>query len=187
MRRTPLFAALASILLVAGCADTGGYNNRTYVGDGWGYRPYRYGYPSRAYDWRDYDRSSRRYAYNRSADDYYRDRGRDRDEGRRLVRPERDVVCDRRTEVCYKDGDIDASETRERFGRDASRKVERVRDRYDNKDLFLPRRNIVCNDDNNTCYRNGKADRSLTREYFGRRAARRLMTDMIRRLPLVLS
>jgi hypothetical protein len=172
----PVLAAVASVLVLAGCADSDRYENRTYVGDGygWGSRPYGYSYPRGVYGspWRYDDRRSRNYAYGRSADRYYKDLGRDGEKRPRLVSPEKNVVCDRRTEVCYKKGDIDASETRERFGGDAGRKVERVRDRYDDKDLFLPRRNVVCNDENNTCYRNGKANRELTREYFGRKNRR---------------
>jgi hypothetical protein len=91
----------------------------------------------------------------------------------RFDRPENDVVCDRRTQVCYKDKEIDASETREKFGKDAARKVDRVRDRYDNNDIFLPRKNVVANG-RPTCYQNGDPSRKQTREYFGDRAAKRV-------------
>jgi hypothetical protein len=109
------------------------------------------------------------YWYNRRDND-----DRNRDEARRqqrFDRPENDVVCDRRTQVCYKDKEIDASETREKFGKDAARRVDRVRDRYDNNDLFLPRKNTVCDRDDRTCYQNGDPNRKQTREFFGNKAA----------------
>lgn len=160
MARTSLFAALAGAVLLAGCADIDRSRDRTYVSDGYYGRPAAggyYGRPSRAYGYP-------RYGYNDNNNDRYRGRN-----GGRFDREGKDVVCDRRTEVCYKDGDIDKSETRERFGKEPARKVERVRDRYDDNDLFLPRRNVVCNDQNNTCYQNGKPNRQLSREYFGRK------------------
>ena len=42
----------------------------------------------------------------------------------------------------------------------------------DNDDVFR-RRGAVCDDDNNICYKNGKANRDITRDVFGRKAARR--------------
>jgi hypothetical protein len=162
-RTSSLLAALAGAVLLAGCADIDRSRDRTYVSDGYYGRPV-YGGPYRTYGYP-------RYGYNDN------DRYRGRSSNGRFDREGRDVVCDRRTEVCYKDGDIDASETRERFGKEPARKVERVRDRYDDNDLFLPRRNIVCNDENNTCYRNGKANRQLSREYFGRKDWQRRVDD----------
>jgi hypothetical protein len=166
MARTSLLAALAGAVLLAGCADIDRSRDRTYVSDGYGYgRAYPGGYYGRPY------------GYPRQSGYYDNDRYRGRSSNGRFDREGKDVVCDRRTEVCYKDGDIDASETRERFGKQPARKVERVRDRYDDNDLFLPRRNVVCNDENNTCYRNGKPNRQLSREYFGRRGFQRRIED----------
>ena len=168
MARTALFCALAGAMLLAGCVTDGDtYQNRTYVSDGWAPGPY-YGergpyYGSRAY----YGPRP----YYGDADRYYRS------QNARLVQPERRVVCDRATQVCYKSGDNDASETKEYFGNKAARRVDRVRDHYDNNDIFLPRRNVVCNDDKDVCYKNGRPDRSETRNYFGKKAARRFGDD----------
>lgn len=179
MVRTPLLAALAGALLLGGCANGDSYENRTYAGEGWGNRPYYSGYPYRDYG---YSRPAYGYGYGSpDADRYYRRHRNDDDDGkgknRRLVRTERNVVCDRRTEVCYKNGDIDASETREYFGKDEARRVDRIRDRYKDNDIFLPRGNTVCREENRTCYVKGEPDRRATREYFGKKAARRVDND----------
>lgn len=177
----PLLAALAGALLLGGCA----YDNDTYRGGG------RYGvYDGGGYGGPYYGRGSsygrgpyygRNTYYGRDPRYWYGGRRNDDDDDRRqarreprLDRPENGVVCDRRTETCYKGREIDASETREKFGRDAARKVERVRDRYDNNDIFRPRRNAVCDRDDRRCYQNNDPNRRLTREYFGNRAARRV-------------
>ena len=39
-------------------------------------------------------------------------------------------------------------------------------------DWFRPRRGVVCNDDDNVCYRNGWPNRGATRKVFGKRAGR---------------
>jgi hypothetical protein len=175
MPRLPL-AALAAGLLLAGCAvDNDRYESRSTP---------RYGVYEGGYGGPYYGRSpnyGRSTYYGREPNYWYNrrdnDNNRNRDEARRqprFDRPENDVVCDRRTQVCYKDKEIDASETREKFGKDAARKVDRVRDRYDNNDIFLPRKNVVCERDDRTCYQNGDPNRKQTREYFGDRAARRV-------------
>lgn len=87
------------------------------------------------------------------------------------------VYCDQRTEVCYKDGDIDASETKEVFGKGASRRVDRVRDEAGTNNIFLPRNNTVCNRDEKVCYKNGQPDWSDTRDQFGKKAARKIQND----------
>jgi hypothetical protein len=91
----------------------------------------------------------------------------------RFVEPEKHVVCDQRTQVCYKKGDIDASETKEFFGKDAGRRVDRIRDHLHDNDSFLPTPNVACSRDNQACYRtNGQPDRQDTRRFFGNGAAR---------------
>ena len=174
MPRLPL-AALAAGLLLAGCAvDNDRYESRSTP---------RYGVYEGGYGGPYHGRSpnyGRSTYYGREPNYWFNRRGndnRDRDQARRqprFDRPENDVVCDRRTEVCYKDREIDASETREKFGRDAARRVDRIRDRRDNNDVFLPRRNVVCDRDDKKCYQGGDANRRLTREYFGNKAARRV-------------
>ena len=174
MSRLPL-AALAGALLLGGCA----YDNDTYRGGSSG----RYGvYEGGGFGGPYYGRGpsyGRSTYYGRQPGYWYggrRDNDDDRREARReprFDRPENNVVCDRRTETCYKNREIDASETREKFGKDASRKADRVRDRYDNNDVFLPRRNVVCDRDDKRCYQGGDPNRKLTREYFGNKAARR--------------
>ena len=39
---------------------------------------------------------------------------------------------------------LSTAETRDEFGRDAARRTTRLRERYDTKDIYLPRRNVVC-------------------------------------------
>lgn len=167
----PLFAALAAGLLLGGCAyDNDSYEGRSYP---------RYGVYDNGPGY--YGRGRSVYGrnntyYGRDPRYWYGGRRNDDDNNRRqprFDRPENNVVCDRRTATCYKGREIDVSETREKFGRDAARKVERVRDRYDNNDIFRPRRNAVCDRDDKRCYQNGDPNRRLTREYFGNRAARR--------------
>ena len=175
MRRLPL-AALAAGLLLAGCAvDNDRYESRSTP---------RYGVYEGGYGGPYYGRSpnyGRSTYYGREPNYWFNrrdnDNNRNRDEAKRqprFDRPENDVVCDRRTQVCYKDKEIDASETREKFGKDAARRVDRVRDKYDNNDLFLPRKNTVCDRDDKTCYQNGDPSRKQTREYFGNKAAKRV-------------
>jgi hypothetical protein len=45
-------------------------------------------------------------------------------DGGRTFRPDRSVVCDRATETCYRGREIDASETRDYFGKKAARRVD---------------------------------------------------------------
>ena len=131
------------------------YGRPVYGGSG--YDPYR---RSSAYD--PYGRS---YGY-----DPYQRRG----DGR-YFRPGSEVACDRRTETCYKDGDLDVSETKRYFGKGAGREVDRVRDRYDTDNIFRADDNVACNRDRKVCYKDGRPDRSETRDYFGKKAAKKLM------------
>lgn len=92
----------------------------------------------------------------------------------RTFRPGPGVICDRATETCYRRGQIDASETRDVFGRGAAREVDRVRDWAGTNRLYRPSDDVVCNRVDQVCYKNGHPDRSETRDYFGRSAARRI-------------
>src|SRR3954468_24079399 len=46
--------------------------------------------------------------------------------------------------------------------------------RYNGDRPFRPSRHVVCDPDDRVCYKNGQPDRSETRDYFGRKAARRV-------------
>jgi hypothetical protein len=48
----------------------------------------------------------------------------------------------------------------------------RSRYSWSDDDVFR-RGNAVCDSDDNVCYKNGKANRGITRDVFGRKAARR--------------
>jgi hypothetical protein len=126
---------------------------------GWTYRtsPFGYGYDRGPYgsawdrrDWDDDDRSQSR-----------------------VLRSGRGVSCDRRTEVCYKRGRIDKSETEERFGERAGDRADRFRDRF-GSNAIVTGRNSYCDRGDKVCYKNGNPDRSDTRDMFGRKAARRI-------------
>ena len=92
----------------------------------------------------------------------------------RFVRPGSDVVCDRATGICYKQGKVDKSDTERVFGERAGDKVDALRDRFSSSRLFAPERGVACNRESRVCLEDGDPDRSLTRRYFGRRAARAL-------------
>ena len=93
---------------------------------------------------------------------------------RRGSRSNDSVVCDQRTEVCYKRGRLDASETRDAFGKGPSRDVERLRQQQGTGRVYVPRDGSVCNREQGVCYKNGKPDWSDTRDYIGKNAARRV-------------
>ncbi len=89
-------------------------------------------------------------------------------------RPGPGVVCERATETCYCRGQIDASETRNVFGRKAAREVDRVRDWAGTNRIYRPSDDVACNRITKVCFKNGYPDRSETRDYFGKKAARRI-------------
>jgi hypothetical protein len=91
----------------------------------------------------------------------------------RTFRPERRVTCDRRTQICYKRGDIDKSSTENHFGDRAGDRADRFRDRF-GSDAFITGRNSYCDRGDKVCYKNGHRDRSDTRKVFGKKAARRI-------------
>ena len=88
----------------------------------------------------------------------------------RTFSPRRDVVCDRATETCYRGREIDASETRDYFGKSAARKVDRIRDTQGTNRVFRVDDDVVCNRRDQVCYKNGRPDVSETRDYFGKKA-----------------
>ena len=96
------------------------------------------------------------------------------DNGGRTFNPSRGVVCDRATETCYRGREIDASETRDYFGRSAARQVDRIRDEAGTNRIYRVDDDVVCNRPKEVCYKNGRPDRSETRDYFGKKAARRV-------------
>lgn len=94
----------------------------------------------------------------------------------RYVRPGPDVLCDRSTQLCYKRGRVDVSETRDAFGRGAAREADALRDRLGTAHVFVPRGrgDRYCLNAEKICYKNGQPDWSDTRDAYGKRAARRL-------------
>ena len=198
MRRLTLTLALVAGALLTGCTvdEADGSRARVY-GGGPAYSPgtvyggplYGYGAPSYGY----YGGSAYGYggpsygyyggpAYGYGRQVYrhdepgYRDEPKApwRDHDRRFDRQGENVVCDRLTNVCYKKGNIDASETRDRFGNHAGRRVDGIQDRNRTNDVFLPKPGIICNDRDNVCKKGGEPNRRLTRDYFGNQAARRV-------------
>ena len=161
----PLLLLLAAVGLLAGCETS----ERTI------YESPRYGVYDSGPGWygRPYERRSYGWWGNREADRYYHNRAR---QGRRLARPDDNVVCDRRTQVCYKDGKIDKTETHDFFGNKAARRADGVRDKYE-EDAFVPRKDVVCDRDRRVCYKDGDPSRKLTRDFFGNKAAKRVDKD----------
>jgi hypothetical protein len=92
----------------------------------------------------------------------------------RTFQPSRGVVCDRATQTCYRGREIDASETRDYFGNKAARKADRVRDTQGTNRVYRVNQKVVCNRRDQVCYKNGRPDVSDTRDYFGKKAARRI-------------
>lgn len=45
---------------------------------------------------------------------------------------------------------------------------------YDDDQPFRPSRHVVCDPDDRVCYKNGHPDSSETRDYFGKKAGRRV-------------
>jgi hypothetical protein len=90
----------------------------------------------------------------------------------RFLRPRSDVVCDRATRICYKQGAIDQSDTEAIFGGRAGDRADALRDRFGTGRLFVPERGVACDRASRVCLEDGDADRRLTRRYFGRGAAR---------------
>jgi hypothetical protein len=96
--------------------------------------------------------------------------------GGRYVQPSPEVTCDRKTEICYKRGHVDKTETQAAFGKKAARDADRLRDEVGTAHIYVPRNsgNSYCVNAEKVCYKNGKPDRSDTRDVYGKKAARRL-------------
>ena len=92
----------------------------------------------------------------------------------RFLRPRSELVCDRATRICYKEGNIDRSDTRDIFGRRAGKRADDLRDQHGTPRVFAPERDVSCDRERRRCFEDGAPDRRLTRRYFGRRAARGL-------------
>jgi Fels-1 Prophage Protein-like len=92
----------------------------------------------------------------------------------RFLRPRSEVVCDRATRICYKQGKVDKSDTEGVFGGRAGDRADDLRDRLGTARLFVPEQGVACDRERRLCLDDGDPDRSLTRRYFGRRAARAL-------------
>lgn len=90
----------------------------------------------------------------------------------RTFRPSPNVVCDRATETCYRGRDIDASETRDVFGRGAAREVDRIRDAAGTNRVYRVSNKVVCDRRTKVCYKNGHPDNSETKDFFGRNLPR---------------
>jgi hypothetical protein len=90
----------------------------------------------------------------------------------RFLRPRSDVVCDRATRICYKQGEVDKSDTEGVFGGRAGERADALRDRFGTARLFVPEPGVACDRESHVCLEDGDADRRLTRRYFGRNAAR---------------
>lgn len=94
----------------------------------------------------------------------------------RYLRTGPNVVCDQRTETCYKGGAIDKTETQAVFGNRAAREADRLRDRAGTGYIYVPRNagNSYCVNAEQVCYKNGRPDWSDTRDVYGKKAAQRL-------------
>lgn len=92
--------------------------------------------------------------------------------GSRTFRPSPNVVCDRATQTCYRGRDIDASETRDVFGRKAAREVDRIRDEAGTNRIYRVSNKVVCDRRTKVCYKNGHPDNSETKDFFGRNLPR---------------
>jgi len=90
----------------------------------------------------------------------------------RFLRPRAELVCDRATRICYKQGEIDKSDTERMFGARAGDRADDLRDRYRSARVFVPARGVACDRERRMCLEDGDLDRRLTRRYFGRQAAR---------------
>jgi hypothetical protein len=89
----------------------------------------------------------------------------------RFDRPRSNVVCDDASRICYKQGRVDKSETRARYGERAADRADDLRDRRGTARLFVPERGVTCDVARRTCYDGKMPDYSLTRRYFGDNAA----------------
>jgi Fels-1 Prophage Protein-like len=92
----------------------------------------------------------------------------------RFLSPRSGLLCDRATRICYKDGNLDRSDTKHVFGKQAGKRADQLRDAHGTARVFVPERGVPCDRERRVCFDDGTPDRGLTRRYFGRRAARKL-------------
>lgn len=92
----------------------------------------------------------------------------------RFLNPRSEVLCDRATRICYKQGKVDKSDTQRVFSGRAGDRADDLRDRLGTARLFVPERGVACDRERRMCLDDGDPDRGLTRRYFGRHAARAL-------------
>lgn len=95
----------------------------------------------------------------------------------RFLRPRSNLVCDRASRICYKNGKIDKSDTESVFGERAGDRADDLRDRFGTARLFVPQRGVACDRERKVCLEDGDPDRKLTRRYFGKGAARTLAEE----------
>ena len=156
-------AVMVTFGLLAGCLGDGGFRDGGLGGGGLGDSDIQWSGPYGT------DPFSRRTSPFGSPFGGYGNDG-----GGRTFQPSRGVVCDRATETCYRGKEIDASETRDVFGRSAARQVDRVRDQAGTNRIYRVDDDVVCNRRTEICYKNGHPDRTETRDFFGKKAARRI-------------
>ena len=78
------------------------------------------------------------------------------------------------TDGNYQAGGLGGPPARPWFGPYGGTYGSYVRPRYDDDQPFRPSRHVVCDPDDRVCYKNGHPDRSETRDFFGKKAARRM-------------
>lgn len=123
------------------------------------------------------DPFERRYATRARPPGWVEDLPRSARSSDRFLRPRSNLVCDRASRICYKNGKIDKSDTERAFGERAGDRADDLRDRFGTARLFVPQRGVACDRERRLCLEDGDPDRKLTRRYFGRDAARALAKD----------
>ena len=173
MQRLRMFLLALVAVGMSGCVAAEGRSSYpVYADNGWG------GWNGGYYGNRSVYRGGS-YPYYRD-DRYWNDRYRRndddrlRDSNRRFVRPESDTTCDQRTRVCYRDKRANSSETRQYYGDRAARRVDRLTGDAETRRIFVPKRGAVCNNTSRVCSTGDDANRRLTREVYGKRAARKI-------------
>jgi hypothetical protein len=99
---------------------------------------------------------------------------------RRFLRPRAALVCDRATRICYKQGEIDKSDTERMFGARAGDRADDLRDRHGSARMLVPERGVACDRERRMCLEDGDPDRKLTRRFFGRQATRDIERERAR-------
>jgi hypothetical protein len=91
--------------------------------------------------------------------------------------PKRGVFCDESVATCYVEDEAHPGYTKQQFGSEAARDLERRIDRGKNAPdgLYRPIGGSICDRRSQVCYDRGGASARLTRDEFGRDAAARLV------------